>query len=153
MFPKYEDMDITKRLISNFREIGHIIRATSEGRGSQKRILITLLECGPVTQNALTEHLRIQPGSASEVLGRLEELGLIVRKTNDADRRTMLISLTEPGMKEAREALCQRKKRHSEMFSALSGEEQEALLVLLEKLRTDWDSRYEEQIQRRKQRS
>lgn len=153
MFLKYEELDITNRLIFNFRNIGHVIRGTSEGKGSQKRILIILLESGPVTQTALTEHLRIQPGSASEVLGRLEELGLICRSANEADKRTVLISLTESGKEEAKEALRQRKQRHSEMFSSLSEEEQRALLVLLEKLCDDWEVRYAEHMQRRKRKS
>lgn len=150
MFLKYEDLDVTNRLIWIFREIGHVIRGTSEGKGSQKRVLITLLESGPVTQTALTEHLCIQPGSASEVLSRLEALGLIRRTANEADRRTVLISLTEAGTREAVEALRQRKQRHAEMFSALSEEERRELLVLLEKLCADWDGRYAEHMQRRK---
>ncbi|MBO5146549.1 MAG: MarR family transcriptional regulator [Lachnospiraceae bacterium] len=152
MFKKYEELDITNRLICNFRDIGHVIRGTSEGKGSQKRVLIILLESGPVTQTALTEHLDIQPGSASEVLGRLEKLGFIQRTANEADKRTVLISLTKTGILEAQEALRQRKNRHSEMFSALSDEEQRELLGLLEKLCDDWVIRYAEHMQRRKRR-
>lgn len=153
MFAKYEDLDKINRLIWNFRDIGHVIRGTSEGKGSQKRVLITLLGSGPVTQTALTEHLRIQPGSASEVLGRLEALALIQRTANESDKRTVLVSLTDEGMKEAKEALFQQKQRHLEMFSALSLEEQETLLALLEKLTADWSTRYSEHIKRRKERS
>ena len=35
-----------------------------------------LLETGPVTQKKLTALLGIQPGSASEVIGKLEAAGL-----------------------------------------------------------------------------
>lgn len=150
MFKEYEELGIANRLIWNFRDIGHVIRGTSEGKGSQKRVLIVLLESGPVTQTALTEHLHIQPGSASEVLGRLEALGLIRRAVNEADRRTVLISLTQDGIREAEEALRQRKHRHAEMFSALSEEEQRELLTLLEKLCDDWEIRYAEYVKRRK---
>lgn len=153
MFPKYEDLDTAGRLIWNFRDIGHVIRRISEGKGSQKRVLITLLESGPVTQTSLTEHLHIQPGSASEVLGRLEELGFLRRTVNKADRRTVLLLLTEAGRREAEEALRLRQQRHSEMFAALSEDEQAVLLPLLEKLCGDWDDRYAEHMQRRKQRS
>lgn len=151
MFPKYEDLDKNNRLIWNFRDIGHVMRRISEGKGSQKRVLIVLLQSGPVTQTALTDHLHIQPGSVSEVLGRLEELGLIMRTANEADKRTVIVSLTESGTMEAKEALCQRQKRQKEMFQVLSEEEQEELLGLLEKITSDWSARYAEHMLRRKQ--
>lgn len=142
MFPRYEDLNINRRLVWILRDIGHVMRQISEGKGSQKRVLSVLLESGPVTQTALTEHLRIQPGSASEVLGRLEELGLIVRTANEVDKRTVNVALTEAGEVEAKAALDQRNKRHTEMFSALSEEERKQLLYLLEKLTDDWVTRY-----------
>ena len=36
------EADVSSRLVCNFREIGHTLRAVSEGKGSQKRILIIL---------------------------------------------------------------------------------------------------------------
>lgn len=152
MFSEYEDLDRINRLIWNLRDIGHVMRQITEGKGSQKRVLIVLLESGPVTQTALTQHLHIQPGSASEVLGRLEEFGFIRRTVNNTDKRTVIVSLTEAGILEAKEALRQREKRHSEMFSAFSEEEQEELLMLVEKLTADWSIRYAEHMQRRKRR-
>ena len=97
MFPRYEDLDKNTRLIWNLRDIGHVMRQIAEGKESQQRVLIVLFESGPVSQDALTEHLYIQPGSVSKVLGRLEELGLIERTVNEADKHTVLISLTENG--------------------------------------------------------
>lgn len=142
MFSRYEDLDKPTRLIWNFRDIGHVIRQTSCGKGSQKRVLRILLESGPVTQTALTEYLHIQPGSASEVLGRLEELGLIRRSANDTDKRTVVVSLTESGTLQAEEALQERNRQNQEMFSGLSEEEQDQLLGLLETLSADWRRRY-----------
>ncbi|HIX76390.1 MAG TPA: MarR family transcriptional regulator [Candidatus Fusicatenibacter merdavium] len=94
---QYESSDRTGRLIINFRNINHTMRALYEGKGSQKRILIVLLETGEITQRVLTERLGIQPGSASEVLAKLEHAGLIVRRPSDEDRRTTNVSLTEIG--------------------------------------------------------
>ena len=150
MFSQYEDLDNVNRLIWNFRDISHVMRRITEGKGSQKRVLTVLLESGPVTQNALTDYLHIQPGSASEVLGRLETLGLIERNANEADKRTVIVSLTQAGILEAETAMEERTRRHLEMFSALSEKEQEELLTLLEKLTDDWSTRYGEHMRRRK---
>lgn len=133
-FTEYHELDMTGKLIWNFRNISHFLRSISGGKGSQKRILTVLLKSGRVTQTALTEYLGIQPGSASEVLSKMEAVGLIVRQENEADRRTVDVELTESGREEAVLAARERKRGHEELLSGLSHEEREALLVLLEKL-------------------
>lgn len=138
----YEREDVNGKLVINLRDISHTMRDLSEGRGSQKRILILLLETGPITQRELTERLGIQPGSASEVISKLENAGLVTRTESEADRRTVDVALTEEGSRLAEEAKAQRAGRHGEMFSALSGEERAQLLGLLERVNQDWESRY-----------
>lgn len=139
MREKYAELDIKNKLVRNFRDIGHTLRHTSEGRGSQKRILIILREVEKITQSELTERLRIQPGSASEVVGKLEAAGLIVRTQNEMDRRTTDVSLTDAGKVAAQEAWEQREKRHNQMFVCLNDEEKNTLLGLLEKVNAAWE--------------
>lgn len=138
----YQAADTNEKLIINLRDLSHVMRSLYEGKGSQKRILIILHEIGAITQQALTERLGIQPGSASEVIAKLESASLICRKPSDADRRTSDITLTEKGEELAAQALEQRIRRHEEMFSCLSAEEKSQLLLLLEKVNTDWEQRY-----------
>ena len=142
MKQRYDSMDRNNKLIWNLRDIGHTMRHISEGKGSQKRILITLLENTPLTQRELTEELGIQPGSASEVIGKLENAGMLTRNSSEKDRRTTNIVLTDTGRTAAEDVLSQRQKRHRQMFSCLSEAEQETLLCLLEKLNADWDTKY-----------
>ena len=140
----YHAADMNDKLIINLRDLGHVMRLLYEGKASQKRILIILNEAGTITQRDLTERLEIQPGSASEILSKLEGAGLILRTQNKVDRRTTDVCLTDAGKELATEALLQRKKRHEEMFSCLSEEEKQELLSLLEKVCTDWRTRYME---------
>lgn len=142
---RYEQEDTNGRLIINLRDLGHALRALSEGRGSQKRILILLLETGPITQRELTECLGIRPGSASEVIAKLENAGLVTRRESEEDRRTADITLTDEGGKQAEEAKAQRAGRHGEMFAALAEEEKARLLASLEKLNSDWEQRFADQ--------
>ena len=125
------------------------MRFLYEGKGSQKRILIVLNEMGRTTQRELTERLGIQPGSASEVIAKLEIAGLITRTMSETDRRTMNIELTEEGKKLACEAVEQRNRRHEEMFSCLSEEDKDLLLSLLEKMNADWQTRYQGNMENR----
>ena len=101
---RYEKLDLNNKLIWNLRDTGRTMRRTSEGRGSQKRVLIVLLETGRITQKALTERLGIQPGSASEVIGKLEAAGMLYRVPSEDDRRTSDIVLTDAGRAAAEEA-------------------------------------------------
>lgn len=140
----YDTLDINNKLIMNLRDLGHMIRFLFEGKGSQKRILIILYEEGGMTQRELTERIGIQPGSASEVIGKLQSAGLILRTQSQQDRRTADIQLTDFGRIKAKEAAEHRKMRHQEMFSCLSQEEKDTLLNLAEKLNADWDRRYRE---------
>lgn len=141
---KYNAMDIQTKLILNLRDIGHVIRFLYEGRGSQKRILILLNREGEMTQSELTEKLGVQPGSASEVVRKLESAGLIERTPSAADHRTTDIRLTKEGKALAEETLLKRQIRHQEMFACLSDEEKSTLLSLTEKLNADWSERYHE---------
>ena len=139
---QYKSLDRNNKLIWNFRDIGHTMRQISEGRGSQKRILIMLRETKGMTQKALTTRLGVQPGSASEVLNKLEQAGLILRTPSEADHRTTDIRLTPDGEALAEETRAKRAERHEQMFAVLSEEEKDALIALLERVNAHWDQVY-----------
>lgn len=141
----YNSEDVNGKLIMNLRDISHTMRALYEGKGSQKRILMVLNEVGTITQRELTFRLGIQPGSASEVIAKLESAGLLARSSSETDRRTSDISLTEEGKRQAEEAIRQRRQRHEDMFSLLNEEEKVQLLSTLEKINADWEERYGKQ--------
>lgn len=137
-----KNADINDRLILNLLDVKHTMRSLYEGKGSQKNILILLLEVKEITQRELTERLGIQPGSVSEILSKLEHSGWIQRRSSETDRRTSMITLTESGVRMAQEASSQRTARHQGMFACLTEEEKGTLLSLLEKINEDWDERY-----------
>ncbi len=134
--------NINDELAINLQRLGRVLRALSDGPGSQKRVLTQLMETDSVTQCELTEMLDIKPGSVSEVLAKLEKSGLITRTENEKDRRTTDIRLTEKGRIRAQEAVAQRTKRQEEMFSCLTDTQKKDLLRLLRKMNADWETRY-----------
>lgn len=139
---QHESLDQNNKLIWNLRDIGHTMRQISEGRGSQKRILILLRETEGMTQKELTVRLGVQPGSASEVLNKLEQVGLISRTPSETDHRTTDIRLTPDGEALAKEASAKRAERHEQMFAVLSEEEKDTLIALLERVNAHWDQVY-----------
>lgn len=83
---------------------GHQFRAIglTPGQG-QPRILKNLLEFGPMTQKALADLCTLDVTTMSRTLDKLEEAGLLTRKSNPSCRRSFLISLTDSGVKKAEE--------------------------------------------------
>ena len=132
-------MDTEAKLLAMLRVLGHADRLHFDGRGGQNRALKLLREDEAMTQRELTERLGIQPGSASELIGKLERAGLIVRTPSEADRRTADVRLTQAGAASLAERAGAEKSGTEELFSALTGEERETLLELLEKLYRAWN--------------
>lgn len=118
------------------------MRQIAKGRASQKRILILLRETAGMTQKELTARLGVQPGSASEVLNKLEQADLISWTSSEADHRTTDICLTPAGEQLAQEAAVKRRERHEQMFSVLSEQEKDTLIELLERINAHWDKTY-----------
>lgn len=135
---EYLALDTEKKLGALMSELGFLGRGTV-GRGGQRKVL-ELLASGEMTQKALTEKLGIQPGSVSELVGKLERAGLIEKAENEADRRTMDLRLTEAGQASLEEG--GEKEGSGASFAALSEDEQQQLLALLEKLHADWKARF-----------
>src|SRR5919199_3167032 len=59
--------------------------------------LATIDRHGPITPSELAAHERVQRPTATRVLSRLAELGLVDRAPDPADRRSALISVSSGG--------------------------------------------------------
>ena len=64
---------------------------------SQSSALAAIDRHGPLTPSELAGHERVQRPTATRVLARLEELGLVDRAPDPADRRSSLISVSAAG--------------------------------------------------------
>lgn len=130
---QYASLDTDGKILAGLRELGHLGRSKLGSRGGQGRILQLLSEEGTMTQRDLTERLGIQPGSASEVIGKLEKAGLVERKSHEEDRRTANIILTDAGKEAAAE-----KQEKPELLKDLTEEEKQQFLSILERILVDW---------------
>lgn len=102
------------------------------GRNASRRRIVALLdERGELTQRQLQELLGIQAGSLSELVGRMEKRGVIERRTDDADRRRIVLRLTGEGRARAAEPCVMDDDR---LFAALTVEERGELRVMLQKI-------------------
>ncbi len=89
---------------------------------------------GPVRLGVVAEHLRIAPRSATDVIDRLESRGLVAREADPADRRAMLVRLTDAGVAAVRDVERHRRGAAGEFFAPLSPAERHTLGDLLGRL-------------------
>jgi DNA-binding MarR family transcriptional regulator len=97
----------------------------------QELLLMLLWDDEPRTQADLTRELAIEPPTTSKMLSRLERAGLIARKRSEADRRTVLVTLTKAGRALEGPVNAAWRTLEQDTVAALTPEEQDDLLVLL----------------------
>lgn len=126
-------------LLHLFYQSSRLLHAGEKFPG-QGRLLILLLEQGPLTQRELSEITGRRSATLSEQLDNMDKAGLITRIRNEQDRRNVNISLTPAGRITAQEARDNRLRRSQALFSALNEEEKEQLGRLMEKMLPAWRS-------------
>ena len=117
---------------------GQKLGSGTNAKQTQGRILKILYYHGPMTQKMLQEKLGIQPGSMSEIAAKLQRKGLLQREKDDADRRRILLTLTDCGRADVERFQRQQGGKPGAHFDALTQAEQESLMRLLEKLLDSW---------------
>ena len=127
---------LDEQLVNAILDVGRDIRRLFEGKESQSRILMILRLHGAVTQKMLIQILHIQPGSASEILKKMEKAGLIIRVPNEMNRRASDIVLTRQGRSVSEKLIEQRRGR------CLSEDEKVSLFSMLDRMKEDWQQRF-----------
>src|SRR3954470_15677396 len=91
--------DLAHRLRPVIARLGRRLRqeAGGERSPSQAAALTTIAAYGPLTPSELAQRERIQRPTATRVLARLEQAGLLERAGDPADRRSTLITATAAG--------------------------------------------------------
>lgn len=138
----YEEMSLDEKILALLGRLSHMSHGSRDGKSSQTRILRILRKHGAMTQRELTEQLDIRPGSASEILKKLETSGWITRRSNPKDRRTVDIALSDAGTAHLNENDANSPDAGRSPLSCLTEEEKQQLLALLEKIAKDWHSRF-----------
>lgn len=138
------EMTLQEKLRVLLIRCGQKLGSNNGKRQTQGRILKILYVHGPMTQKVLQDKLDIQPGSMSEIAAKLEHKGLLIREKDPADKRKILLSLTEAGRADVEQFQMHRKAMHARDFEALTQEEQQTLQRLLDKLLDSWSAPPEE---------
>jgi DNA-binding MarR family transcriptional regulator len=100
---------------------------------SHHRVLRTLFHTSPLAMKELAEQLSLTPPSVTNLTRRLVETGLVARRAHAEDSRVALLDLTDAGHQLHAELAAEQLQSMSRLLAALSPEEQQTLLDLLER--------------------
>ncbi len=128
-----------EQLVDLFHHCAHVAVHRGNRSGGRSGTLAALLKTGPVSQRDLADVMNVRAATLSEQIARLERSGLVNREPNEKDRRSVVVTLTETGKKEARRCSRERMKYNEELFSVLSDEEKAELISLLDRLSQHWN--------------
>jgi DNA-binding MarR family transcriptional regulator len=91
--------------------------------------VLTVLEAeGAVPMGALAESLDVSQASATGIVDRMEQRGLIVRRRDEDDRRVIRVALTADGRQLLAGAAAERRKRLGILLDELTDDELEGFL-------------------------
>lgn len=129
------------QLVELFHHCAHVAVHRGNRSGGRSGTLAALLKTGPTSQRDLAESMNIRAATLSEQIARLERSGLVNRVANEKDRRSVVVSLTEEGKKEARKCQRERAKLNEELFAVLTDEDKEQLTDILGRLSEYWNEK------------
>ncbi|MCX7623029.1 MAG: MarR family transcriptional regulator [Thermomicrobium sp.] len=95
---------------------------------AQLKVLFALACRGPLTVSEVAERLGISPPTASHLIDRVVQLGLVTRREDERDRRRTLVELTARGEELLRQLRQGNEHPWRELLERLSAEDLEALL-------------------------
>jgi DNA-binding MarR family transcriptional regulator len=98
--------------------------------------VLTVLEAdGAIAMSRLAENLDVSVASATGIVGRMEERGLVARSHGETDRRVVLVKLTDSGIAIFRDMTEQRRRHLGAVLGRLTTDELAALLTGLRAMR------------------
>lgn len=127
-------------LATYLRTCGHFLYYQTGGKAGQRRILVTLLRGGRLTQKELQDALDITSGALSEILQKMETASLVARTKCCDDKRQVVLALTPAGVDMALRTKAHYARTLTRMFECLSTAEKAQLETILGTLVAHLDS-------------
>jgi MarR family transcriptional regulator for hemolysin len=108
---------------------------------AQWRALAHLQRCEGTNQSRLAELLELEPISLARLIDRMEEAGLVERRSDPADRRARRLYLTAGARPKLEQGRALGDAVRNEAFAGLAVKEREGLIELLLRVRSNLSER------------
>lgn len=128
---------ITKLMINSNKTLRYLIDECLREfnlTGIQFFVLKKVEDERVITVSSLATFFNSDRPTISAVFTRLHEKGYVTKVTNDDDKRSFYITLTDEGKELIGKAFVMVEKTRNDFFNVLTKQEQEQLISLLEKL-------------------
>src|SRR6187431_713863 len=128
-----ERPDLRLDAMASIGRLGRVIEATLQRhdlRLSDFDVLATLRRLGApyvATPSRVTQSLMLSPATLTSRLDRLESIGLIERRGDPDDRRSLLVALTKAGFDRIDAAVTDHVATEEQILGALSAKQRRAL--------------------------
>ncbi len=133
--------DCHMRILMALRRIMHFVDAYSRKlsidyhiTGPQLICLHTIVYDGPMTLSSLGKRVSLSMSTVNGIIDRLELKNLVVRKRTDPDRRKVIVSATDEGVRLSREAPTPLQNKLVQSISDLPELEQVSIALSLERI-------------------
>mgnify|MGYP001356844132 FL=1 len=114
------------------REVAQAIEGTMSV--SEFLVLRMLAQTGPSRVSQIARKMQITASAVTFLTDKLADKELILRKRDEADRRVVLVSITEKGARVLEELEALRRAAAERMLEGLSDSELSGIMAILEKL-------------------
>lgn len=98
----------------------------------QLRVLVMVQSRGPMNLNAVARGLNVHPSNATRACDRLVQAGLLSRRDDPADRRNLLLELTDGGRRLVARVMDRRRSAIAEVLREMSPVHRRALVPVLQ---------------------
>ncbi|MAG34526.1 MAG: MarR family transcriptional regulator [Deltaproteobacteria bacterium] len=139
--------EVEDHIVASIRRIIRAIDLQSRRLHDRHKLtgpqLATLREAhklGEVTISALARAVHLSQPTVSGILNRLERRGLVVRRRSEGDRRSVVIGLTEEGLRTLAEAPSLLQERFRTELARLEDWERHWMLAALERIAAMMDA-------------
>lgn len=105
----------------------------------QFHALTSLQELGPQTVTELAHHLNVSAPSASSIVDRMEEHGLVRRERDTVDRRVVHVSIADLGRATVEEMMGHKREHMTQILEAMTDEELDAVITGIDAVRRALD--------------
>ena len=92
-------------------------------------VLFVMHADGPMPMRALSESMDVSQASATGIVDRMEQRGLVERQRDDEDRRVVRVAITDEGRRLIVGMAQERREHLAQMLEQMTDEELDAFLV------------------------
>jgi DNA-binding MarR family transcriptional regulator len=124
---------LSHQVVHLFTEVGRTVRLSQQ----QVRLLCAINASGNVGMSELGRQTQLEKSNLSNLVDRLEQRGLVVRKRDPNDRRVTYVALTEEGTELAVRSHTEVVARVNKMTGKLLPEERARLAAAMDRMVAD----------------